>query len=243
MRKNKGSIRERKKEKMSVGGSREKAKEGWDPMVSQVASNTSQLPADWLCTGRYFIREGSDVWQWVKSKWKRRFFVLFSDCLLFCREKLNKRYDLLILIWFSTLQSPPKPVNIKTLISSTPAMNQLPSLAPKDSMYWQITDDIQTLILSDFTWLNDVSLAVKALQAARSETLPPLELQWSGITFFLFSFFFFLFSFFFFFLLLSFPFFLKKRKIKPFHRKTSITKTNKACFITNISSSSSNRSQ
>jgi hypothetical protein len=149
----------------------------YDADVVRVATNTVGLAGDWVCTGRYYIREGGDVWQFVQAKWKRRYFLLFSDCLLVCREKSAKKYDLLFLVWFSQLPSLPKPVPFRPPPSSPP-----PPLLPKDSIFWQVNDDPGSIVCSDLTWLNDVSLAIKALHATTaSEALPPLRLEWNGL--------------------------------------------------------------
>ena len=172
----------------------------YDPDVAQIASKTHQLSSDWLCTGRYFVREGSDIWQWNQQKWKKRYFVLFSDCIFLCREKTGKKYDLIMLIWFEKLRTLPKPLPSKMPLhgiqSSAPAI--------KDLVQWQLTEDQRAVFLTDFTWLNDVSLAMKALQATKGETLPPIQLNWQG------------FFFFFFFLFLSFSFFFLFRFHPPF---------------------------
>ena len=90
--------------------------EHYDPDVISIASRTPLLPEGWVCTGRYFIREGGQgIWQWQvwmrvilclnsfllsstmleisikkanREKWGKRYFVLFSDCLFVCREKV-----------------------------------------------------------------------------------------------------------------------------------------------------------
>ena len=36
------------------------------------------------------------------------------------------------------------------------------------------------IFLTEFTWLNDVSLAMKAWSAEKKESLPPIQLQWEG---------------------------------------------------------------